>query len=239
MALVLTPSPVSPLLSVALTAISSTARACAVPVILGPGSTSVDVTVDGLPPNLALGPIGTVYVDNTNNAQMVSVTFPDTGAVNEIPAGSAAYILAVTGGKRFNVMSPCLVNTLINLQVLNVQVAPTGVQPVTGAIVITAGSIAVSNQGPIAGVTVSRSANFPAAVSTQLCPANLSRKFLLFQLPLTSDGWVTFNGAVAAPNAADSFYLSTGEKYLSTGFVPAGAVNMYITNGGEVPALEG
>jgi hypothetical protein len=222
-----------------LPALGPGARACSIPIVLGPGSTSVDVSVDGLPPNLALGPIGTIYVDNTMSAQTALITFPDTLAVNEIPAGSAPYILAVTGGKRFNISSPVLVPTQINLQILNLYVSPTGVQPVTGAIVVTAGSIAVSNPGPISGPTVSRSQVMVAGASTTLCPVNPLRKFLLFQMPQNSDGWVTFNGGGAAPVGVDAFYLAAGEKYLSTGFVPSGAVNIVLTNTGMVPALEG
>jgi len=239
MSLVLSQSPVMPVVSVALPALGPGARAAAVPVVLGPGGTAVDVSADALPPPMQLGALGTVFVDNTQNAQTATITFPDTGAINDIPAGAATYILAVTGGKRFQLSSPVGALTQINLQLINTTVPPTGVQPVYGTVQISAGTLAVSNIGPINGAPASRSQAVPATTSTQLAAANSNRKFLMFQMPVNSDGWVTFNGTSAAPSTGDSLYLQAGEKFLSTGYVPTGAVEIYLTTAGQVPCLEG
>lgn len=235
----ISPSTVTPVSTVALPAIDRGARAAVVPITLGAARQTVTIALDSLPPGQQLGALGSIYIDNTANAQTTTVSFPDTQMVNEIPAASAVYILGITGGQRFTVYSPVTGNTTINVLVLNREVNPTGTQPIAGTIVISAGSVTVTNPGPVTGAPVSRSATFPAATNTVLASTNGARKFLLFQMPQTSDGWVNFNGGVAAPNASDSFYMQAGEKFLSTGYVPDGEVSLYVTTGGEVPALEG
>lgn len=235
----LSPENVAPTTTVALPAVAIDARAAAVPIMLGLARQRVVVSLDSLPPNLDLGSLGTIFVDNTLNSAAVTLTFPDTQMSNTIPANSAVYILAITGGKRFQIFSPVLVNTALVVLVLNKLVDPTGVQPIAGTIVISAGSITVANPGPVGGLPVTKSINAGVAANTPLAAANVARQFLLFQMPQTSDGWVNFNGGAAAPNAADSFYMQAGEKYLSTGYVPRGLVSVYITLGGEVPCIEG
>lgn len=225
--------------TVALPAISDSARAAAVPITLAGNRQSVDISLEAIPTSQKFGRMGSVFIDNQLNGVAVTISFPDTGMVNLIPANSATYVLAITGALRFTVFSPVVSQTNLVVLVLNVEVNPTGVQPIAGTVVITAGTVAVSNQGPINGLPVTRSANFPAAASIVLVAGNVARKFLLFAMPQTSDGWVNFNGGAAAPNAADCFYMQPGEKFLSTGYVPQGQISLYVTAGGEVPAIEG
>ena len=235
----ISPPIVTPVSTVALPAISEKARAAVCPVVLGAARNRVTIALDSLPPGQRLGSLGSIFVDNTANNLPAFITFPDTQMVNEIPADSAAYILGITGGQRFDVTSAVAINTPLTVLVLNVEVNPTGTQPIAGTIVISAGSVTVTNPGPVNGAPVTRSANFTAATNTVLVATNPARKFLLFQMPQTSDGWVNFIGGVAAPNAADSFYMQAGEKFLSTGYVPDGQVSLYVTTGGEVPCIEG
>lgn len=238
MALAISPAQVSPILTVAMPAISSLARAAAVPMVLGPNRQSVIANLDNLPPNLSLNTLGSIYVDNTANTFAAAVSFADTGAVFTVPGGAALYVLAVTGGKRFTISSPVAVPTAINCQVFNVEVTPTGTQPVIGSVVVTAGAVTVANPGPISVVPASRSADIGAGASTPLVALNLARQFLLFQMPQGSDGWVNFDNGAAVPNGGDSFYMQAGEKFLSTGAVPTGAISVWLTNAGHVPCLE-
>lgn len=229
MALVASPSVVTPSVTVAMPAICAGARAAAIPLVLSPNVPSILLNLQGLPPNQVLGPLGTVQVDNTANPFDLQVSFPDTGATNDIPALSSAYILALTGQQNFSVSSPVTDLVPITVVVLNVVVNPTG---------SVAGAFAISNAGPVAVTPLSRSKTVGAAVSTALFAANPARKAMMFAMPLTSDGWVNFLGGAAGPGLADSFYMTPGQSFTSPDWVPQTPVNVYVTSGGMVPAME-
>ena len=198
----------------------------------------IDCTM--LPPAQAMNAIGTVFVDNTANVEPLFVRYPDTGVVQEVPAESAVYLLAITGGLRVELTSAVTVATAITVALLNFVAGPTGVQPITGTVVIgTLGPVTVANPGPATGAQTDHSITAPVASSTTLMPANANRKFYYFQLPQTSDGWVNFTGGAAAPNALGSFYFGYGEKGYSIAFCTTGEINIYVTLGGVVAALQG
>jgi hypothetical protein len=243
MSLVLSPPLLQPNLTIQLPVLGPTARAASVTAVLGPTLSSIDISVDNLPPNMSLGNIGVIYADASNSTQPLYVLFPDTGAEYEVQAGAALWLLAITGLKRFTISAPGLAAlTPFPLQILNCFVQPTGQQPVIGNVSVNTGaSIAISNPGPINGLPVSRSVAAPLNANQAVAPLNAARKFLLLQMPQASGGWVTFNGAAAAPNAADNFFMQAGEKVLMNGaYVPQGGINVYLTvAAGEVAALEG
>lgn len=239
MPLMLSPPLVPANATVALQALGTGARAAIIPIVLGAARQSVEIALDTLPPNQQLGPLGSVFIDNTSNSQPVVVTFPDTGMSNDIPANSATYILAITGSQRFFVSSPVTILTALTVLVLNVEVQPTGVQPIAGTIIITAGSVTVTNPGPVNGAVASHSQAVPAATPTVMVAPNPARKYLFFGMPITSDGWATFNGVVPAPNGLDSFYFPPGATFFSIAFVPEGEISVYVTSGGMVPCIEG
>lgn len=240
MTLALSANPVQVQQTFPLQGIGPKARAASVQVVLGPTWPSVDVTCDSLPPGQDLGFMVSIYADATQSAVPLMVSFGDTGTVYTIDAGSALWLLAVTGGKRFTVSAPGLAqSTPFQLQILNTLVPPTGLQPIVGSVTVTGGGIAVSNPGPLAGPASDRSAIIPAAANTVLVAANANRKFLMFAMPSTSDGWVNITGGVAAPNLAGSFYLGNAQPWNSGAFVPAGQISVYVTTGGMVPVAEG
>lgn len=226
------PALVVPSNTVSLPALGPGARGAAFTLNLSANRTSLDIAVDNLPPQQQLGAIGTVYVDNTGNAANLVITFPDTSAEYTVPADSGAYVFAMTGSQRFTIKSVVSAPTTVGVQVINRVVAPSGVQPIGG-------TVTVANPGPVNGGGIDRSANLVAQSATQIMPSNPNRKFMLAQMPETSDGYWSVTGG-ALPGQPGSFYAGPGEKFPpGADWVPTGPLVVWTTNGGLVVALEG
>jgi hypothetical protein len=239
----LTPSPgiIVPTTTLALKAAGTRARAASFDVIFDPNSQDVQINLNNLPPDQAFDHIGAVYIDSTFNDTPLFVQFPDSGAVFNVPANSGQWILAVTAGRVFNIHCPVAgAAQLSHVDVVNFIVQPTGVQSVTIAGSVTAIISGVVSTAPAPVSPVDKSvAAIPATTATVLLPANLARKYVLFQMPTTSDGWISWTGA-PAPNAAGSFYLQYAEKYQSTGPIVTNGLQVYLNIGPALmPVIEG
>jgi hypothetical protein len=215
------------------------AKAAFAVLVMGPGRSQTILDLSHLG-DQRFGPLGTVIVNNTENTDIVTVIFPDTGDSTDVPAGEKVYILVVTGSKQIAFMSTPSALKSIPVQVLNFIAAPTGVQPVSGSIVV-AGDVVLLNPPPY---TIFPSDHTSAAlsqgVSTQIIGANSGRKYLRYQMPTGSDGWVNDMGLTAGPAGLNgSIYFVPGGSYESQGTCTGSAVNVYlVTAGGVVPVSE-
>jgi hypothetical protein len=229
--------------SYAVPALGPLARGVSVPLSMGSGLQAVVVDLTNLPPGQQLGALGSIYVDNTQNATAAVVTFPDTQARIDVPAESAIWLLALTGGKRFTLSSAISVTgpVPVYVQVLNQVVPPTGVQPIGGDIIINSGTVQVANPGPAPLALADNSAMVTPGTAYPLLGANTGRRGLIFQCPTSTDGWVSFTG-VAAPNTAGSFYVQPGEKFSAPAFCPDQGISIFLNTGSVavmVPCVQG
>jgi hypothetical protein len=194
--------------TVALRAIGGNARAATFRVLFAPGFQQTICALDHLPPGEKFGPIGSVFLDNSANTQPLTITFIDTGAADIIPPGASSWMLAITGSMRFQLNSPCAVQTLIIVQALNVVVPPTGVQAVSGAVTISTGvlsaTVALGPGAADAGtvhvapvpVTITQTIVALTAADVAIIGANPARKYLLLENIGTGLASLNF-GAVA------------------------------------------
>lgn len=136
---------------VALSGFGPNAHGAAFPLLLGAARQSVVCNLDNLPPGQTFGSLTTIFVDNTSNEAAATVSFADTAISADVPAQSAVYVLAITGARQFQISSPVTVNTAISVAAMDVAIHPTGVQPISGAVNINAGTVEVGNVALNAG----------------------------------------------------------------------------------------
>ncbi len=232
---------VAPDNTVALQAIGPNARAATFALQFGPGFTDTVCALDNLPPSQALGPLGSIFIDNTNNAAALRITFPDTSAQDTVPAGATSWMLAITGGARFALHTDALVAAPVLIQVLNVVVPPTGVQPVSGGVVVTPGT-----GGLTVPVTITQSRHTVTDVDSIIVAANVARKYLLIVNADTADVSLGFGAAVLAGQgypapAAPSAGAQGGGIVFESLVVPTAAVHAICAAGltTTVVVLEG
>jgi hypothetical protein len=154
-----------------LRAIGDEARAASFLLKFGVGFTSTICLLDSLPPGQRLGPLGSIFIDNTANAVPVTITFPDTSAQDEVPAGATSWLLAITGGVRFKIDSAVTLDTTILVQVLNVVVPPTGVQAVSGDVTISTGVMSLAAGAAVIGHVIADAGSTVAVSALPALPA--------------------------------------------------------------------
>jgi hypothetical protein len=196
------PSITGPDSTAALQAIDGTARAATFRLSMGASPhNAVTCALDQLPPSQQFGFLGSVFVDASGSAAAVTIAFPDTGASETVPGGAAVWVLAVTGGKRFEISAPFAADTAIIVQAINRVVPPSGVQPIIGSVSVAAGGMLLQ-PGP---VTLTQSVVPVTATDTTLIAANTARKYLA--LANIGTGLVTLNFGAAA-TAGSGFPLA-------------------------------
>lgn len=80
----------------------------------------------------------------------------------------------------------------------------------------------------------------PAATSTEVLPANASRRYLFIQCVTPGeDLWINMFGGGATPNMVSSFLLTAGQTYESGTYVSPEPVYIYSANGADVTVVEG
>jgi hypothetical protein len=238
MALQPSPSIISPTTTLALKAAGPKARGASFDVVFDPTAQNVQVNLNSLPPDQAFDFIGSVYIDSSFNFTPLYIQFPDSGAVFNVAPASGQWVVAVTAGKIFNLNCPVSgAAQLSHVDVVNFIVSPTGNQEVTATVV---GTVTVAGEvstipGPVAPADKSVAA-VPATTSTLLLAANLTREYVLFQMPVTTDGWISWTGA-ASVGGSGCFYLQAGEKYQSTGPIVTNALRIYLNVGPSLVAV--
>jgi hypothetical protein len=203
--------------TVALGAIGPRARAATFNLFFGAAFQSTVCAVDRLPPAQALGPLGSIFIDNTRNLQPLTIQFPDTGAADVIPAGATSWMLAITGGGRFNINSPVAIDTAIAIQVLNVIVPPTGVQAITGAVAVST-SVLIASKSE----TITQSVVGLTAADVQIIGSNSARKSLLLVNIGTAVATLAFGAGPAVagaglPLSAASVAGDAGGSFMRSG----------------------
>lgn len=188
----ISPPITGPTTTVAIKPLGADARAAAVQVVLDATRQGVTVSMAHLPPDQRFGPIGSIFVDNLSNTADVRIRFPDTGAINDIPANSGVWILGVTGGQEFQLASPVSVLTEINLTCLNKVVPPSGVQPVLvsaniGTVTVGAVTVAAGTLDLIGGVLVVEQVNHVDLVDNITNLANITNTVTVAPDPLQAE----------------------------------------------------
>lgn len=242
MALIPSPRIIVPTTTLALKAAGPRARAASFDAIFSPDVQDIQVNLNSLPPDQAFDFIGAVYIDSTFNATDLDVQFPDSGAVFNVPANSGQWILAVTAGKQFNIHCPVSGDPqLSHVDVVNFIVQPTGVQSVTGTFtgdVTVTGDVSVPPFGifPLDSTVPA----VPATTPTVLLGANPARRYMLLQMPVMTDGFISFTGDPTPGAGLASFYMQAGEKYQSTDPIILSELQIYLSTGPfDVSVIEG
>ena len=91
---------------------------------------------------------------------------------------------------------------------------------------------------PVGGTLTSRTINLPAATSTQVFPANGTRRYLSFQVPQNGAVWINLMGGPAVPNGPDCAYFAAGSFYESGPFINRGAITVYTSSAAIFSAWE-
>jgi hypothetical protein len=171
--------------------------------------------------------VQTVYVDNSLNAQPVTLTMANTSQKLTVPANSQAYlpmalslqnsiVVATTGG------------IVLPLQLFNFGIAPFvwsalnplsggsgGTIPVSDAILestVSNGAINTQVTGNISPTGASGTITAGGTAQTLLL-ANATRKYLRFQNTSSGTLWLNDNGGTAGANVGDSIEIAPNQMY--------------------------
>lgn len=242
MALVPSASIVSPISVTAMPAFGQRARGAFFLLTLDADHKLIDLDLSHLPPPQTFDYIGAVFVDARQAAGEVFVYFPDTQALTEVAPGTQAWVLAITGTKRFQISVPYL--TGADLIQIGIQVVNFAVQPNAANLLNVSGSVTVTNSGPepvaASDITIFPGP-IPVAINTVIAAADPTRQFLRIQAPPSSDMWVNWTGGPASVGGSGCFLMFAGEKYSTAGNAETiGQVSVFLVNApGVVPVIQG
>ena len=226
--------------TVALRAISKDARAATFRVIFATGFQQTTCSIDHLPPGERFGPIGSIFLDNTANIQPLTITFLDTGAADIVPPGASSWMLAITGGTRFQLSSPCAAPTPITVQALNVVVPPTGVQAVSGVTLTVATVVDIGNPVQLAAGTADAGTVHVGAGAADIGTVHLAGGAA--DIGTVHRPPVTFSGALGIPATCGigstlivAAGLATRNLTIQTG--PTAAGNLWLNPTGGIAVV--
>ena len=239
----LAPSPVSiqPTVAIDLLTIGPGGRVATFDLVFAPSRSTILCSLEAVQENLTIGPVASLYINNTDNPEELVILFADSNARNTVPPYSAPYILAPTNSRSFYVSCSAATATAVQIQAFNRIIDLSGTQPVVGSVNINAGNVTVDNPGPVGVAAVDYSRMVGGSSSTMLISANPARNLLMVQCPITANGWIDFTHGSAGPSAAGSFYMGAGSQFTSQGAVPTGDVFFWLegTLSAMVTIIEG
>jgi hypothetical protein len=192
--------------------------------------------------------VQTVFVDNSLNAQPVTLTMANTNQKLTVPANSCAYLpMALSLQNVITVQTTG--GIVLQLQLFNFGIAPfvwSALNPVAGG---TGGTIPVSDavleSTVLNGVmstkvtgnisTTGASGTITAGGTAQaLLAANASRQYLRFQNTSSATLWLNDNGGTAGVNVGDSIEIAPGQMYETfPGFVSSKAISVFGATTGQ------
>lgn len=202
------------------------------------GIFEIDGTV--LVQNSKIEYLQTMYVDNNDNANDLTIEMSITNQRIVVPAGSQGYYSMLQPNPPKIIFTTVAGAFSIFVQFLNVPVQPAvwGGSAASGGLTDTqlrASPIEVQNQG---GALTDRSIANLSGASEPLMAANANRHYLLIQNISANNMGINLNGGVAAIGTAGTITLAAGGS-LEMNFPPIGAITIIGTLNDDVTAFEG